>query len=61
VITDVEELPGGRFNVVIRGLVKFRVTGEDNSRAYRLVHVEEMLEVLDEGDKAALRKQRLRL
>ena len=27
VITDVEELPGGRSNIVLRGLVKFRVTG----------------------------------
>jgi Lon protease-like protein len=61
VITDVEELPGGRFNIVVRGLVKFRVTNEDNSRAYRLAHVEEMPEVLNEGDKAALHKQRLRL
>ena len=26
VITDVEELPGGRYNIVLRGLVKFRVT-----------------------------------
>jgi Lon protease-like protein len=61
VITDVEELPGGRFNIVIRGLVKFRVTSEDNSRAYRLAHVEEIPEVLPEADKAALHKQRLRL
>jgi Lon protease-like protein len=61
VITDVEELPGGRFNIVIRGLVKFRVTGEDNSHAYRLAHVEEMPEMLVEGDKAALHKHRLRL
>src|SRR5687768_15089718 len=57
VITDVEELPGGRFNIVIRGLVKFRVTSEDNSRAYRLAHVEEMPEVLPEADKGALHKQ----
>jgi Lon protease-like protein len=61
VITDVEELPGGRFNIVLRGLVKFRVTSEDNSRAYRVAHVEAMPEVLNEGDKAALHKQRLRL
>jgi Lon protease-like protein len=61
VITDVEELPGGRFNIVLRGLVKFRVTGEDNSRAYRLARVDAIPEVLNEADKAALHKLRLRL
>jgi Lon protease-like protein len=61
VITEVEELPGGRFNIVLRGLVKFRVTSEDNSRAYRLARVDAMPEVLDDPEKAALHKQRLRL
>ena len=61
VITDVEELPGGRFNIVLRGLVKFRVTGEDDHRPYRLAHVEELPEVLDDTEKAALRKARQRL
>src|SRR5918999_1269127 len=36
VITEVEELAGGRYNIVLRGVVKFRVTGEDESRSYRL-------------------------
>ena len=61
VITDVEELPGGRFNIVLRGLVKFRVTSEDASRAYRVARVEAMPEVLNDADEAALHKQRLRL
>ncbi len=61
VITDVEELPGGRFNIVLRGLVKFRVTSEDESRPYRLAHVDAMPEILDDAGKAALRKQRQRL
>jgi uncharacterized protein len=61
VITDVEELPGGRFNIVLRGLVKFRVTGEDESRSYRLARVDAMPEVLGDAEKAALRKQRQRL
>ena len=61
VITDVEELSGGRFNIVLRGLVKFRVTGEDESRPYRLARVDAMPEVADEAEKAALRKQRERL
>lgn len=61
VITDVEELPGGRFTIVLRGLVKFRVTGEDESRPYRLARVDAIPEVMDDGEKAALRKLRERL
>ena len=61
VITEVEELPDGRFNIVLRGLVKFRVTGEDGSRSYRLARIGEMPEVSDEAEKAVLHKQRLRL
>lgn len=61
VITDVEELSGGRFNIVLRGLVKFRVTGEDESRAYRLARVDAIPEVSNDAERAALRKQRLRL
>jgi Lon protease-like protein len=61
VITDVEELPDGRFNIRLRGLVKFRVTGEDESRPYRLAHVDAMPEVPDDAEKGALREQRQRL
>jgi len=61
VITEVEELPGGRFNIVLRGVVKIRITGEDESRAYRLARVDALPEVLDAGEKAALHKYRLRL
>lgn len=61
VITDVEELSGGRFTIVLRGLVKFRVTGEDESRPYRLARVDAIPEVADAAEKAALRTQRQRL
>ena len=61
IITDVEELSGGRFNIVLRGTTKFRVTGEDESRPYRLARVDALPEVLDEKEKAALRKYRERL
>jgi Lon protease-like protein len=61
VITQVERLPDGRYNMVLSGLVKFRVTGEDRSRLYRLAHVDAMPELLNEEDKAALRKERKRL
>jgi Lon protease-like protein len=61
VITDFEELPGGRYNIELRGFVKFRVTGEDNSRLYRLAQVEALPEVLDDAERTALRTERQRL
>src|SRR4029453_10815800 len=61
VIADVEELPGGRFNIVLRGVVKFRVTSEDESRPYRLARIEAMPEALDGEERAALGKYRQRL
>lgn len=61
IITEVDELQGGRFNIVLRGIMKFRVTGEDERRTYRLARVDALPEVLDEKEKAALRKYRERL
>jgi len=60
-ITDVEELPDGRYSIVLRGLVKFRVISEDQSRPYRLARVEALPEVPDSEQRAALRRQRPRL
>jgi len=57
-ITEVQELPGGLYNIVLRGLVKFRVTSEDASRPYRLAAVEALPEVQDAGEKVALRAER---
>ena len=61
VITDAEELPDGRYVIVLRGLVKFRVTSEDGRRPYRLARVEALSEVPDDEQRAALRRQRSRL
>ena len=60
-ITDYEELPDGQFNIVLGGLIKFRVTGEDDSRTYRLARVEAVPEILDEKDTIALGTERRRL
>jgi Lon protease-like protein len=40
VITHAEKLPDGRSNIVLRGMEKFRITGEDEGKAYRIAHVE---------------------
>ena len=60
-ITQVEELPDGRYALVLEGLVKFRVTGEDASRPYRLAQVEALPERLDDDQRAALGEQRRQL
>ena len=60
-ITSYEELPDGEYNIVLGGLVKFRVTGEDNSRPYRLAHVVAMPEVLDAKEAIALSQERRRM
>ena len=60
-ITDFEQLPDGRYNIVLGGLVKFRVMSEDNSRLYRLARVEAIPEVLDDRGTAALAMERERL
>lgn len=57
-ITDVERLPDGRYNIVLRGLVKFRVVDEDQSQLYRLARVDAMPEAPNEGEKESLHKQR---
>jgi Lon protease-like protein len=61
VITHAERLADGRYNIVLRGIVKFRITGEDRSREYRLAHVEPMPELPSEEERVAIRKQRQRL
>jgi uncharacterized protein len=61
VITHAEPLRDGRFNIVLRGLEKFRITGEDRSQPYRLAHVEGLPEPLPEADRAAVRRYRQRL
>jgi Lon protease-like protein len=53
-ITEFEELPDGRYLIVLRGLVKFRVLEEDQSRPYRLARVEALPELVDDAELAAL-------
>jgi uncharacterized protein len=61
VITHSEALADGRFNIVLRGIEKFRVTGEDTSLAYRQAVVEPLDERLTEPDRLTLRARRQRL
>ena len=43
-ITHAERTGDGRFNIVLRGLEKFRVIGEDGSKPYRLAQIEPIAE-----------------
>ena len=58
VITNVQRLEDGRYNIVLSGLVKFRITSEDQSRSYRVAEIEPLAEPLDDADRDALRDHR---
>ena len=62
VMTHVERLPDGRYHIVLRGIERFRIVEEDQSRSYRRAAVEPVGEdELAPGDLAALTNQRARL
>lgn len=61
VITHSETLPDGRYNIILKGIEKFRTTGEDASRPYRLAHVEAIPDVVNETERAAIAGYRQRL
>jgi Lon protease-like protein len=61
VITHAERLPDGRFNIVLRGMEKFHIVGEDTSRIFRVAHVAAMPESLSETARARIREERRRL
>jgi uncharacterized protein len=62
VITHVERLPEGRYNIVLRGVERFRVAEEDDRRSYRRALVEALPDPpLGGGDRAAVRSVRSRL
>ena len=61
VIIAAEELPDGRYNIVLDGLVKFRVLSEDTSRPYRLAEVEALPEAVEVTDRPLLAQRRRQL
>jgi Lon protease-like protein len=60
-ITHSEPLPDGRYNIVLRGMEKFRITAEDQSRAYRQAHIDAVAETIGEMERRVIREQRQRL
>ena len=61
VIIAAERLSDGRYNIVLGGLVKFRVLSEDTSRPYRLAEVEALPEAVEESDRPLLAQRRREL
>jgi len=61
-IAHSETLPDGRYNIVLRGLDRFRIVGEDHGRAYRRARTEPMPEpALTREHRARLRQHRARI
>jgi Lon protease-like protein len=60
-ITHAEKLPEGRFNIVLRGLEKFRILSESHERAYRLARIETLAELVAAEDRAIVSAERRRL
>jgi hypothetical protein len=61
VITHSEPLAEGKYNIVLRGLERFRITAEESGKAYRLAHVDVMPETVPEDQRSELRRHRQRL
>ena len=62
VVTHFEKLPDGRYNIVLRGLDRFRIAEEDHQRSYRRAVVEPLPERgVTEEDRGVIQRQRSRL
>lgn len=61
VVTHAEPLGDGRFNIVLRGIERFRIAEEDRSKPYRIALVSGLPEDIPEGHRAELRRHRHRL
>ena len=61
VIIQSAELPDGRYDILVRGLMKFRVLSEDASRPYRLAEVEALPEAVEVSDRPLLAERRQQL
>jgi Lon protease-like protein len=60
-ITFSEQHSDGRYNIVLRGLEKFTILGEDDGRKYRIARIDPLMEEPSESDKAIIRAERRRL
>jgi Lon protease-like protein len=62
VITHVERLADGRYNIVLRGLERFRIVAEEDGKTYRRASIEPLAErTLGTDERQAVRNTRARL
>ena len=62
VLTHNERLPDGRYNIVLRGIERFRIVEEDHALPYRRAVVEPLRDhALDAADRSVIRSQRSKL
>ena len=62
VITHAERMSDGRYNIVLRGVERFRILAEDNARSYRRASIEPLREGrLTADDRLQIRQCRTRL
>ena len=60
-IQEYEQLPDGRYVILVRGLTTFRVVSEDQRKPYRLARVDAVPELLTDADRGPLSTLRERL
>jgi Lon protease-like protein len=63
-ITHVDRLPDGRFNIVLRGIAKFRIMREHpvpDAGTYRVADIAVLAEQLSNPDREVLREQRAKI
>lgn len=60
-ITHAEPLGDGRYDVVLRGLDRFRIAQEDATRPYRIAHVSGLPDLVTDAHRAELRRHRHRI
>jgi Lon protease-like protein len=61
VITDVEAVADGGYDIVLKAVAKFRITREEASTPYRIAHVTAIPETPRADEKTALQSERQRL
>ncbi|MGE0159846.1 MAG: LON peptidase substrate-binding domain-containing protein [Gemmatimonadales bacterium] len=61
IIVSSQRLPDGRYNILLRGLTKFRILGEDADRLYRVAGVESIIEAVTPDERAQLSRRRRQL
>jgi Lon protease-like protein len=61
-ITHCETLQDGRFNIILRGMDRFRILDEDHSKTYRRAHTQTLpARQLTAADREALQQHRSRI